>query len=675
MKDRYCSFERVSIEFDSVDSVFDIKYDGKLCLSDCRFVMDGETVVFDTYNNDYSLDSTGMKIKCGEADIVFNLKDDKITVYTFAPMTLEAVAEGEDIIATSLGNHKFFRSSYGYPANALDDTLFDRQTDFAVTLDGEGKRIFYDFDSSCWRVSASFSESITLTLTPDLYSSLYRVNYSPINKNTTFKKPPVGWMTWYAVKFNACEKAVLDNTKWLSENLKKYGADSVWVDWEWYHKDMKGVRDDGCDVFHPDPEKYPNGLKYVADEIRKEGLIPCLWMGVCTDPGENDFIKEHPEAVLVRQKVWCGQYFFDFTHPEFLNNFLPRALGQVSEWGYEAVKMDTLPNGFLLNETNRLKAYDPSLTTRDAYRNMLKKCREILGPDRYMLSCSGIGDAVILWPCDIFEAVRIGDDVFSWESFVKYAVNRAARYYPFHNVMFFNDADNLIVREEFNTVEQAKSRAAFISLLGLPVTLGDNLPELSEERAELLRRSIPALDISSGFVNRFIPDDVVSTCLSVNTRDNSYYVVSVFNTSDSEKCVTIPLSDFGIEYSKSLAFEYFSHTFEKTDTISAILAPYETKVFALREDKGVPTIVSTSRHITQGALELEEIVYDKEKLSFVAELVENDPYTVSVYIPENYKISAYSGFEEAFVKGNVATFGITSENGGKTRFEIEFLKG
>ena len=125
-----------------------------------------------------------MKIKCGEADIVFNLKDDKITVYTFAPMTLEAVAEGEDIIATSLGNHKFFRSSYGYPANALDDTLFDRQTDFAVTLDGEGKRIFYDFDSSCWRVSASFSESITLTLTPDLYSSLYRVNYSPINKNT-----------------------------------------------------------------------------------------------------------------------------------------------------------------------------------------------------------------------------------------------------------------------------------------------------------------------------------------------------------------------------------------------------------------------------------------------------------------------------------------------------------
>ena len=62
--------------------------------------------------------------------------------------------------------------------------------------------------------------------------------------------------------------------------MKKYGADPVWVDWEWYHKDLTGVRDDGCDCFNPDKEKYPNinviniksdrPLEEVQKEIREK---------------------------------------------------------------------------------------------------------------------------------------------------------------------------------------------------------------------------------------------------------------------------------------------------------------------------------------------------------------------------------------------------------------------
>ena len=70
----------------------------------------------------------------------------------------------------------------------------------------------------------------------------YHINYTPLNKNSTFSKPPVGWMTWYSVGFDACEETVLKNARWMSENLKKYGADCIWVDWEWCHKALEPVR-------------------------------------------------------------------------------------------------------------------------------------------------------------------------------------------------------------------------------------------------------------------------------------------------------------------------------------------------------------------------------------------------------------------------------------------------
>ena len=62
----------------------------------------------------------------------------------------------------------------------------------------------------------------------------------------------------------------------------------------------------------------------MADEIKKLGFIPALWIGATNDPTENEFIQQHPETVLVQKPQWCGQYFMDLTHPLYLEQFLPR---------------------------------------------------------------------------------------------------------------------------------------------------------------------------------------------------------------------------------------------------------------------------------------------------------------------------------------------------------------
>ena len=149
-------------------------------------------------------------------------------------------------------------------------------------------------------------------------------------------------MTWYAVKFDACEEKVLKNAKWQAENLKDYGANSVWVDWEWCHKDFAGGRDDETDNCKPDKQKYPRGLDYVASEIKKLGLVPCLWLGFAVEPRISDFMKENPEVVLTEYKWWCGKYFYrgqlqlqDRSQPYWRSQYRAQILKDTRDWALQ----------------------------------------------------------------------------------------------------------------------------------------------------------------------------------------------------------------------------------------------------------------------------------------------------------------------------------------------------
>ena len=92
------------------------------------------------------------------------------------------------------------------------------------------------------------------------------------------------------------------------EEVKKFGADALWIDWEWYHKDYHGYREDGVCCMKPDPAKYPHGLDYLADEIRKLGFEPALWIGFTNDPDMPDYVKENPEIILKKIETWVGTY-------------------------------------------------------------------------------------------------------------------------------------------------------------------------------------------------------------------------------------------------------------------------------------------------------------------------------------------------------------------------------
>lgn len=566
------------------------------------------------------------------------------------------------------------RAAYGPAASIVDNALFDYQTDSAIEVKGPSFRMKYSwhkkhFSHTMQTGGDDVERGFSLRLHENVYERKFGIPYAPMNHNTCYPSPPVGWMTWYAVQFDASEKIVLENARFQKEHLTPYGANTIWIDWEWYHQDFSGTHRPGVDVFHPDPIRYPNGLKYVADEIRALGLIPALWIGATNDPNKNEFLEENPDALLVQKRGWCGQYFIDPTHPKVKSEYIPRVFKQIVDMGYEALKWDCLPITFERVDTNHDMLYDSSISTDEAIRELVKIARDTVGKNFYMLSCSGHTLRDMLFAGDIFDAARIGGDIFRWSEFVTSGVDRILHMYPYHNTLLYADPDNVVIRPKYNTFDQAISRVSIVSILGLPFTLGDNLPDLDADRLSMIQHAIPVLDIHPMDIRQNLGDHrQLIINLAIATEAEDYNVIDILNLLESDNTIRISLeNDLHLETrnnEKYLLFDFWNKRYlgETDNEFALTLEPCASRVVAVRRKTGLPQILSTSRHLSQGALELHNVTYDQESmvLSGVSDVIAGDDYNIYVYVPEGLRVfyesdnTSMFGIERIDVTGNLS---------------------
>jgi hypothetical protein len=239
-----------------------------------------------------------------------------------------------------------------------------------------------------------------------------------------------------------------------------------------------------------------------------------------------------------------------------------------------------------------------------------------------------------------------------------------------------------VVRKEYNSLEQARSRASFTGMTGTPVTLGDHLPALEEERVELLRRIIPVADTHPMDLDAHVQDlDVVVVNLTVAREFEQWNVVDVFNTTDGERTTELDLSaDLHLEPADSyLAFDYWRKEFLglRRGVMSVELPPFGSALLCLRRCAGVPQVLSTSRHITQGAVDLESVAWDEKsrRLNALSATVAGDLYTVHLYAPEGYRptgVEADCPAALAEVGLRVWTVRLDPARSGRCRWSVTF---
>ncbi|MCB1189667.1 MAG: alpha-galactosidase [Leptospiraceae bacterium] len=468
---------------------------------------------------------------------------------------------------------------------------------FFVKLDTQGcvEKLSVIYDFYCY---PEFKNNIPIELTPIKYSVFEESPELRLEKfGAQFAKKfeipelptkvPIGWCSWYYYYTNISENIILTNLRESVE--RKLPFDVFQID-DGYQREIGDWLETNI--------KFPSGMAYLAEEIRKSGYKPGLWLAPFIVRKKSNFYNMYPEAILKDENekpvkaIWNplwgldSMYSLDVTHPaaiEMLENVFKTL---VKEYGYTYLKLD-----FLFAASLDGVAYNPKLTPAERYSSALKLIRKVVGKDVFLLGCG----APLIPSVGIFDGMRIGCDVtpFWYASWFrnllkdkhalcteKALINAIFRNF-WHKNVWLNDPDCLLVRKDKNKMNynQTILMASVISLLGGMFFASDNLKTMETERYDLLKKAIELHSICSA--KRAIPLDIFENKFPQGVYNEAGYV-GVWNSEKVEKWVEVGLPNKvkinePIDYWTSEKVEDFSFDPE-TQKIKIKLKPHKAIV-------------------------------------------------------------------------------------------------
>ena len=440
-----------------------------------------------------------------------------------------------------------------FPCCRKVDEFHDETIFLDVPADLRGKQaVYFTFSSEVKQTALCELESLVFRRLPEVAFhgvSDWRDDFAG---RGGFKAPPVGWMTWYALWFDTTEAKVLRNAKDFMAAFGDVLAEKpvFWIDWEWFHPKLwPGGSIEGEDSLTPRTKIYPRGLAPIADDLKAMGYVPGLWVSVVSDVRTNSLWSSHPEWLLPRSNEWCGPVWGDPTAPGFCEAYVPELFRIYKSWGYEAFKWDTLPHAITVFDKSKGSMKTPFFSSREVVRKMVAAGRKAVG-EAYLLSCSGETDEAVEACPDLFSAARIGADVSHWHEFVKEGVDRFLKYSYLHGETLWCDMDNLVLREPYSNLAQARTRITLYSLFGVPLTLGDEVASLDRPRIEMLRKVLPTFNVRPKKVGLRVPGEVFRTQVDFVRRDSRWtlHAFTNFETnktlSASFRCGSAKVTDF-----------------------------------------------------------------------------------------------------------------------------------
>ena len=207
-------------------------------------------------------------------------------------------------------------------------------------------------------------------------------------------------------------------------------------------------------------------------------------------------------------------------------------------------------------------------------------------------------------------------------------------------------------------------------MLGIPITFGDEFDVLDDKRISFIKSCLPVLDIHPKNAYKTAnPKGVLTTNLVINKKWEKYSVINLFNTEENPQTTTVKLEDLGLESGEYFVYDYTRDKFIGLISceFSVELNPCESRVLSIRKNLNRPQVISTSRHISQGAMEIESMDYTGN-LNLTCNLIKNAEYTITLYIPNGYKVDS----DLVKVQDNVYKKTIMPTESGKHDITIKF---
>jgi len=526
----------------------------------------------------------------------------------------------DDLLVTTLGE----------VSTPLADGTFDPVADRVTTRDG---RVLDDY----------YRDSLGITW------------YRPLDKSV-FPLPPSGWCSWYYYYRVVDPAEILANARWMAENLGPYGANWVQIDdgWQGSGPDTRENRD----PTGIDPRFRAMGMKAIADSIRALGMEAGIWLA---PHGQSNIeVVRRTGAFLSGSggnprafRSWTGTYLLDPTKPS-AHRYLRDLFGKLRSDDFTYFKVDG--QTVVLDQYEKALPYmagpvpegDSVRAAEEVYRPTLRTIRDAIGPRSYLLlswgpDLAGIGMTV---------GGRTADDVVgSWEGFL--IAEDATNSFAFlNNVAWYSDPDALLVRPPM-TDGTARAWATLYGLTGQALMASDRMPDLPASRVDILKRVFPATDVRP--LDLYRPDNVHKTVVDLKVADlgRSYDVVALFNH-DTGRAMNRLLSwkELGLDPDRAYhVYDFWSGVYLGAWDHGVFLdiPPEDVRVITLVPEGPRPVLVSTSRHITQGWVDLDTLSSSGPDsvpvISGRSRVVGDDAYTLTFGLPAaptTYRIASAS---------------------------------
>ncbi|XP_075421511.1 alpha-N-acetylgalactosaminidase-like isoform X1 [Ascaphus truei] len=323
--------------------------------------------------------------------------------------------------------------------------------------------------------------------------------------NGLVRTPPMGWMTWERYRCNIdCKK---DPENCISEHLIKSMADKMansgWRDFGYEYVSIDDCwsekKRDANGRLQPDVERFPSGIKALADYVHSKGLK----LGIYGDMG-NYTCGGYPGTTLDTIKIDAETF---------------------AAWEVDMLKFD----GCYSNSTEKAIGYPKMSAALNATgRPILYSCSwpAYEGGLPPKVNYTLLGTICNMWR-------NYGDIQDSWDSvlnIIQWFARNQDVLQPAAGPGRWNDPDMVIAGDFGLSYEQSKAQMTIWAILAAPLFMSSDLRTISEDAKEILQNRI-LLYINQDALGKQGRRVITSGPLGVWKRElvNGQYAVAVLN--------------------------------------------------------------------------------------------------------------------------------------------------
>ena len=574
-------------------------------------------------------------------------------------------------------DRKVLLMTYGHASVASARSLFDPLRDMALTAGALSRVRWWHRDA--WRLYAEAPRNQVLVMFK-IERQYYRrgqaiSQYAPRPLQKRWPSAPSVAMSWYGIEaWNGQPAQRLErlapNIDWVAEHWAPYvGKNLVFqIDDNYAAQDDRAMRE-------------------IADYIRSKGLVPGIWLAPYAAAPQAAY-RQHPEWFLMDRNgklltCFAGVNCDWSEDPALatagaLNATNPQAAEQMwtpfwrkvsQEWKFDYFKIDGQPSA--------ARAYRTAINGKgvEGYRQGLQLARNVVGEERFLHGCGGPS----LDSLGLVNGARTGPDTGK----VPHAAPVIIRWNFLNNICQWCDPD-AAANLRRATVQRARLNAQARALTGQQFVTDDVWTEVPPEIRRIWQLASPSLDIQPANLYKIDDWQLYDLFdLRIGKPWDAWDVVGVFNFGGSPTEKIVELSRLPLEAEEVHIYDFWNRRylgkFSRTAKLLRRLKAFEGQVYCLRAHvPDRPVLLSTSRHISQGGLVLDQLTWKQEGERWIASgtsshLVAGDRYEL-VFVPDRFEITKVetSVPHRVLVGGGLARAELTPAESGTLKWRVVF---